>query len=389
MPRAIPWPPPTVTRRGKDYLKIRLAPQKYREVPLGPTGSPEARAEYLRTVAEMEAGVQQERKTDLAVMELAVKYADLCASESAKKRNRIKRSIALLCKLYGHTKARDFGPRSLATLQAAWAKEGLSRRYVKHLVDEVRLCFRWASEEELLPVEVWQSIRAKRNLRKGEGGVKESPKVRPVPRRVVEQTLPHLPPVIADMVRVQMMAGMRPGEVCAMRPADIDRKWLKVGRKWIWLYRMDEHKTDWRGGLRWVPIGPEAQKVLAPYLERDPEEYCFSPRESMQAFRQKQRASRRSKVQPSQTSRAKAQTKRRPGVRYRSEAYARRVAMVCEAHGIPHWSPNQLRHLVGTEVETEYGREDARCVLGHTNPSTSAIYCESVERAARVIAKIG
>lgn len=389
MPRKIPWPPPVVTRRQTDYIRIRLAPKKYREVPLGPTGSTEARAEYLRIVAELESGAQHSRNTDLLILELVVKYTQAQADASAKKRNRVKRSMALLNRLYGHTKARDFGPLALRALEVSWAKEGLSRRYVRHLVDEVRLCFRWATEEELLPVEIWQTIRAKRNLRKKERGVKETPRVRPVARAVVEQTLPHLPPVIADMARVQMLTGMRPGEVCAMRPADIDRGWMEIDGVSMWLYRLDEHKSDWRGHLKWVPIGPEAQRVLEPYLARDPESYCFSPRESMLAFREKQRAARKSKVQPSQADRRKAQTKRRPGARYGPEAYARRIAMVCEAHGIQHWSPNQLRHLVGTEVETDYGREDARCVLGHTSPSMTAVYAESVERAARVIAKIG
>jgi hypothetical protein len=53
------------------------------------------------------------------------------------------------------------------------------------------------------------------------------------------------------------------------------------------------------------------------------------------------------------------------------------------------WSPNQLRHLTGTLVETRYGREDARCVLGHDCPSTTAVYAQSVERAALVMAKEG
>jgi integrase len=53
------------------------------------------------------------------------------------------------------------------------------------------------------------------------------------------------------------------------------------------------------------------------------------------------------------------------------------------------WRPNQLRHTRATEIETQFGREDARCVLGHKNPSTTSIYAESVERAARVMAQVG
>jgi hypothetical protein len=39
----------------------------------------------------------------------------------------------------------------------------------------------------------------------------------------VERTLPHLPPMVADMVRIQRFVGCRPAEVCLLRPADLDR----------------------------------------------------------------------------------------------------------------------------------------------------------------------
>ena len=36
-------------------------------------------------------------------------------------------------------------------------------------------------------------------------------------------TLPDLPKVVADMVRFERLTGCRPGEVCQLRPADLDR----------------------------------------------------------------------------------------------------------------------------------------------------------------------
>jgi hypothetical protein len=38
----------------------------------------------------------------------------------------------------------------------------------------------------------------------------------------VEKTLPLMPPTVAGMVRVQRLTGMRPQEVTALRPCDID-----------------------------------------------------------------------------------------------------------------------------------------------------------------------
>ncbi|MCL2305720.1 MAG: hypothetical protein FWC43_10285 [Planctomycetaceae bacterium] len=44
------------------------------------------------------------------------------------------------------------------------------------------------------------------------------------PEEHIEAVLKHLPPHIGDMLRVQRLTGMRPGEVCKMRVADIRKK---------------------------------------------------------------------------------------------------------------------------------------------------------------------
>src|SRR2546430_10597149 len=51
------------------------------------------------------------------------------------------------------------------------------------------------------------------SLRVGRGKARESIPVVPVEVAVVEATLPHLPPIVADMIRVQLATGMRPGEL--------------------------------------------------------------------------------------------------------------------------------------------------------------------------------
>src|SRR5947209_3192492 len=54
MPRKAAWPPKVVAHRGRDYVRVRQD-GRARDLPLGPAGSPEARAEYERIVREMEA----------------------------------------------------------------------------------------------------------------------------------------------------------------------------------------------------------------------------------------------------------------------------------------------------------------------------------------------
>ena len=52
---------------------------------------------------------------------------------------------------------------------------------------------------------------------------RETAPVLPVDDAVVDATLPHMPAVVADMVRLQRCTGMRPAEVCMIRPCDLDR----------------------------------------------------------------------------------------------------------------------------------------------------------------------
>ncbi len=87
-------------------------------------------------------------------------------------------------------------------------------------------------------------------------------------------TLPHLSLVVANMVRLQQLTGMRPNEVCIVRPCDVDRSTE------VWSYRPTSHKTEHHGRDRVIFIGPQGQAILRPYLLRAGEAHCFSPLES-------------------------------------------------------------------------------------------------------------
>src|SRR5205085_2809497 len=62
------------------------------------------------------------------------------------------------------------------------------------------------------------------------------------------------------MIELQLLTGMRPGEVCAIRTAYIDRS----GK--LWLYKPAEHKTAYRGHERTIYLGPRAQRVVEPFF---------------------------------------------------------------------------------------------------------------------------
>jgi integrase len=187
------------------------------------------------------------------------------------------------------------------------------------------------------------------------------------------------------MVQVQQLAGMRPGEVVIMRPCDIDR-----GNGKTWVFRPDSHKTEHHGFARVVFLGPRAQAVLAPFLDREPGAYCFSPREALADLRARQRAARKTKVQPSQEDRRKRAPRKQPGVRYSVDTYGNAVERACLKAGVPPWQPNQLRHAKATEIRREVGLDAARAVLGHRSPQITEVYAElDLGKAAEVMERLG
>lgn len=420
MPRKVPWPPPIYRRGDRDVVRIRTGPRKCREITLGPAGSEESRAEYGRIVAEMTAhGRTLDTPADVTVAELARDWLRaMKAEQEPRTYRRYVRAMRGVCALYGRKPAVEFGPLALATVRDGWAKEGgLSRQYINHLVNAVRSAWRWAVAAEMIPSPRADALSMLKPARRGKTPAPEAPKVRPADLAMVDATLPHLPAAVADMVRVELLTGMRPGEVCALQPADFVRAWKVIDGVEVWLARFDEHKNEWRGHYRWVPIGPKAQAVLAPYLERPVGGYCFCPREVAEAAarargrrlnvnharppgecyeterydRCVQRACRRAFPPPAHLARKTGVGRggKEPVAKWHARLGEKGLAELKAWEAAHSWRPNQLRHSRATEIETLYGREDARCVLGHRTPTTTAIYAESVDRAAKVMAKIG
>jgi integrase len=271
--------------------------------------------------------------------------------------------------LYGTTPARDFGPKSLKAVRQAMVAGGLCRNVVNQRVGKVVRVFRWGSEQELVPPGVHHGLKTLPGLRKGRTEARETEPVRPVPDAFVEAVKPHVSRQLWAMVSLQILTGMRPGEVARMRTADLDTS----GR--VWVYAPSRHKTEHHGKGREVFIGPRAQEVLRPWLRADLTAYLFQPREAEAERRAGQRQERKSKRTPSQRARRPKRGRRRaPGDFYNTRAYTHAIHRACRKAGVPVWGPNRLRHNAATALRKEFGLDVARAVLGHSDADTTAIY---------------
>ncbi len=290
--------------------------------------------------------------------------------------------------LYGGTDAADFGPRSLLTIREHFIAAGLGRTTVNQRVQIIRRIFKWGVREELIPPSVHHGLSAVDGLRAGESHAPEPKRVLPVPNEHVEAVLPHVLHPVAAMIRLQCVTGMRPGEITAMRGADIDM----TGR--LWTYRPREHKTEYHGHDREIVLGKNAQKIIREFLRADLEEFLFRPDEAERARDAERGRRRATQLWPSHvranTRKRKAQPKRVPRDHYSVRSYSRAIRRACDAKEIPRWSPHQLRHTYATRIRKEYGIEAARVMLGHQHVGVTEVYAErDLAVASSIAAKIG
>lgn len=266
----------------------------------------------------------------------------------------------------------------------------------------IKAAFAWGRGKEWVSAVALNDVQNVPPLIPGRCDARESREVPPVADAIVERTKKHLPRVVCDMIDVQALTGMRPGETCAMRACDIDVSDIKV-----WVYSPASHKTKHKKKLRRIAIGPRAQKILAPYLHgRQLTDYLFSPAEAQQ---QRRDAATKKRVKDGTplscgngvgTNRV-SRPKVKPGRRYDNQSYRKAIRYACRAvereiqaddpkATFPAWFPHQIRHTAGTKARERDGYEAAVDLLGHSSPSTTAIYAEwSLERAKKLARKVG
>jgi integrase len=359
-----------------------------RWVSLGKHGSPESEQAFRRLVAEVAAvgpAAVAPSGPALTIDQLLVAYWEhveghyrAADGKPSKEQDEIKRALAPVHKLYGATPPATFGPKALATVRAEMVNANWCRTLVNRRVGRVVRAFKWGVTQELVPVTTFEALRTVPGLQKGRTEVRESDPVKPVPAEHVAATLPRLNRHVRAMVELQQLTGMRPGEVCALTLAQVDR----TAEPWV--YAPTTHKGTWRGKPRAIPFGPKARALLMAFLQDepggieafDPTAAVFSPARERAERSVRLRAARKTPVQPSQQSRRTKKPKRVPGAFYTPGALAHAVTVAAEKAGAPHWHPNQLRHAHATAVRREYGLEAAGAVLGHSRMSATEVYAE-------------
>ena len=229
------WVPP---RASHELAEQAQGSGGRRDVLLGTHGSVAAAKKYAAIIAEWEAtgcrlpepGESCTNKTcHRTIVELAVAFSAhverhyrRADGTPTNEQNDFRLSLRPLVHLYGDDRVTDFTPLKLRAVRELMVKgythpkygpkRCLARGVVNQRVGRIRRMFKWAVENECVPPQILQGLLAVKGLAAGRTEARETDPVQPVSRTVVDATLPYLQPMVADMVRLQLETGMRPGE---------------------------------------------------------------------------------------------------------------------------------------------------------------------------------
>lgn len=392
-----------VTLSGRDHY-------------LGPHGSPESYEEYKRLISEWTAvsrlsppgpGDGPPRRSDLRICELIAAYCDYAKGYYVKngqptgEYDNVQDAIRPLEQLYEQAPIARFGPAALKAVRQHMVEQSLARTVVNSRVNRIRRLFKWGVENELVEPGILHALQAVSPLKRGRCEVRESEPVTPIPEALIDPVLKVVPSQVAAMIRLQLLTGMRPGEVTQMRTANLDT----TGKTWS--YKPATHKTEHHGRSRVIYLGPQAQDILRPFIKHDLQAFIFSPTDSLKERHRKQRRARKTPLTPSQRARRPKRYPRwKPGRCYDRRSYAWAIRRGCDRafpppdglegeekkqwHHEHRWSPNRLRHNAATSLRKRFGLEAARVVLGHSSAAVTEIYAEvDLAKAADIMAHVG
>jgi len=395
---------------------------KARDVLLGPYDTDESRQRYDAVIAEwLAAGRRLQGQPQQAppsggmiVAEVIAPYWQWAQGYYTKgERATIRSVIRVLRTIANRDPVQRFGPARLREVRGEMIRLGWSRPTINRCVNKVRAIFKWAAAREMIDYGVYERLTTLEPLKKGKTEAPEPDPIQPVNDQHVQAVKPHVSRQVAAMIDLQLLTGARAGELVNLRPIDLDTS------DDTWRVELDEHKTAHRGRKRTLYLGPKAQAVVRPFLDRPVDKPLFSPREAVAEAAAQADSHRRPDQQDTPR-----QTNRRVREVYDVPAYRRAIERGCDKAFPPpepltvrdgetikdrdarltdeqreqlkqwrrehRFSPHQLRHTAATNIRRDFGLDAAQVVLGHAGADITQVYAALDEaKAVEVVKRIG
>jgi len=385
-------------RHSSGQARVTLSGKTYY---LGKHGTTAAMAKYLELVKRWEAGGRQplEPRPDVEqakpmrdVFTLWERYLD--ASKRYQKHGKptsqraiVRVAVAEFVCRFGDVPAPRYSERHLLqhrdTLEQ---RESLSRHGINRKMSILIAGLRWAYGRGLISRDGWLGTSAIEPLTRAEAGHRDRkrPK-RAVSLEEVERVAACLPRVPAAMLRLQAAIGCRPGEICAMRWADIDKTPVFVGEITCWTYNVADAKASHHGRATSYALVPKAQKILEDFPPRSPGACIFSPSETMLELGESRRSARLTPPTKQMRDRDSASSRDYAGcyttATYRQaiergiqKANQRAAARSRPEEHVAPFTPHEVRHGAVTRAAALFGAFAASSFANHASVQTTEGY---------------
>jgi integrase len=276
--------------------------------------------------------------------EVVAIYLQECVDGRMEQRDASRNHWALdeVVKLFGSLPAERFRVREVEQLTRHFCAMRTTQRvkgrpfsadYIRKLLGSVRQCVRWCAMRDLITAETCSKVCMAVRMAKPQAP--PAPPTVPVPPDDFRKAMALCSPEVRAMATLQLLSGMRTGELLGISVAEIDRS------REVWTYRPANHKNAKRGKSRSIYLDAECQALLAPYLERVP---IFG---------------------------------------LTLNGYDNHLKRAAKRAGVPQFRAYQFRHARATEAAIESGDEAARLILGHSSKAILSIYTHTAEDERR------
>ncbi len=233
-------------RSGRAYVTING-----KQIPLGVYGTRASREEYDRVIAEFLANHRQTKnapaqRTIAEMVDLFLDHAEVYY----RKNNVLTSEYSEFC--YSLQFLLNYNSDMLASTFSITDFEAIQRQMIDYRVPEGKphagkaMCrstinrrlsrivrvFKWAGSKKIVNPSVYHEISLIERLKKGRTPAKDHKKIKPVSDDIVEKTLPFCSPLIAAMIRIQHLTGMRPQDITGLRYDQIDRS-TALSPSWV------------------------------------------------------------------------------------------------------------------------------------------------------------
>lgn len=408
--------PKTKTKISQDEAGCWLRENgKYTWVKLGVWGDPDIPRKYQEVCQKFYLEQATKPKTPVAVQTLAglftafleARRPHISPEDWAKCRTIARITIELFpemtceefdCLIYRQVQARvakrgeETGWDEYITKTGKTArrrKDVWSYWYCNLLMKRLVMMLRWGVGRKLFPVTNLQEIKEVPPIGRGDEvyDLEVREKREAVPDEAVRQTLPFLPPMVADMVRIQRAACMRPSEVCSLTVSDI-----LTAQDGVVCYK--RHKTARYHVKRFFCFTPSEMALLRKYCEgKGADEAVFDPKAHKLALWRSQIRKTLTPKEWQAKEHAWAEKLSKGNAFWQVGDYSKNIARALKQAAkagvrIPHWTPYQLRHASVTENSIAMGQENAAFVAGHLSVSTTARYDHKSRQVAIEAARL-